>query len=638
MKRIALFAFLFCYVLSCDSSKSEILEDQASDSGAENSDQEIDYCDFGEVLDRCYTGPAGTMGVGACRSGAYLCDSPEVCSHEITPTIEICDGRDNDCDGLTDENMYASEKCMPCLPEEAVGLDLIYGRQCLEGGECVETQCREGCLRCRDGVDVCEGFVGPDQEVCDGIDNNCNGFTDEGLIVEFSCGYGSDGICTLGDLICLQGDMQCVGDVQPSAELCDGLDNDCDGAVDESRTTLSGRLERMCITQCEAGVEFCEEGSWVNCTARNPMPERCNGNDDDCDGLIDEFAACLCQDGQSADCPSTQCAPGSEEPCDACGLGIMYCQDNQWGECQGQIILEYEMCNGIDDDCNGEVDDGFLVQCYTGPGGTAGIGECRVGWQDCVRGEMTACTDEVLPQEEACNGLDDDCDGEIDNTSIDQQIVDVMFLLDLSGSMNACVEQIHEIVTFWLASITGESHRFGVVLFGGQESAGLEEPLLGIQLTDAMTMLNYLTTLDNFNGHQEPSATAVYQTINPAEVLSQEIDWNPSNTPVVVLVTDEQPQLLNGQSADSVMLERISAWVQDCDLPGCNPATNEFWENEDDPLELYIFANAAHNLQWRVLLASRPGRFFPISDSISSLGCSVGAMDALNTVFENICM
>jgi MYXO-CTERM domain-containing protein len=84
-----------------------------------------------------------------------------------------------------------------------------------------------------------------------------------------------------------------------SAEICDGMDNDCDGQVDED-------LTRGCETACGAGSETCQAGAWVGCDAPQPQAETCDGDDNDCDGEVDE-AEDLCTDGDV--CTGGECLP-----------------------------------------------------------------------------------------------------------------------------------------------------------------------------------------------------------------------------------------------------------------------------------------------------------------------------------------
>ena len=91
----------------------------------------------------------------------------------------------------------------------------------------------------------------------------------------------------------------CNGGVQPSAEVCDGKDNNCNGQVDEN-------LTRPCSGQCGPGTQTCENGVWGPCSAREPSIEVCDGVDNDCDGVIDGPNA-LCDNGGV--CINGRCTP-----------------------------------------------------------------------------------------------------------------------------------------------------------------------------------------------------------------------------------------------------------------------------------------------------------------------------------------
>jgi hypothetical protein len=79
-----------------------------------------------------------------------------------------------------------------------------------------------------------------------------------------------------------------------------------------------------------------------------------------------------------------------------------------------QCVASAETCNNLDDDCDGRIDNGVTRACYMGPAGTAGRGICRQGTETCAAGRFGACMGQVLPRAESCNGLDDDCDGVVD--------------------------------------------------------------------------------------------------------------------------------------------------------------------------------------------------------------------------------
>ena len=127
------------------------------------------------------------------------------------------------------------------------------------------------------------------------IDEDCDGSVDEG--VGRGCG-SSTGECRPGTETCSRGSFgACVGGVGPGTETCDGMDDeDCDGTVDEGCGCTTGATRPCGVSTglCIAGTQTCNSmGSWEPCTgAVGPVPEVCNMLDDDCDGASDEGGIC----------------------------------------------------------------------------------------------------------------------------------------------------------------------------------------------------------------------------------------------------------------------------------------------------------------------------------------------------------
>ncbi len=346
---------------------------RASDPGEEQCNGLDDDCDGSTDEFSAEAGTACATGLfGACAAGTRICEGGQArCVPDVAPAVEVCNGEDDDCDGATDEQ--AAD----------------VGRACNPGG--ADGECRTGRTICEAGALAC--LAGPAGfERCDGADDDCDGRVDEQVPQGGACDSGQPGVCAAGGLACLDGALVCRPAAVPAAEVCNGLDDDCDGATDEG--TAGQRCDTGAAGVCGAGRTACDAGVPACVPSVAATPERCNGLDDDCDGASDEGD------------PESGLACDSDEG-GACRAGATACVDGALVCAAGDPGAE--QCNGVDDDCDGSTDEGAAAgACVTGR-----PGRCRAGTGACVDG-VASCVSDLSPVAETCNGIDDDCDGRAD--------------------------------------------------------------------------------------------------------------------------------------------------------------------------------------------------------------------------------
>ena len=217
----------------------------------------------------CYTGPDGTSGKGACKDGQQTCVNGAwgECAGQVVPKAEECNTVDDDCNDAVDDMGQAM-----C----GVGACAAVVDKCVNGQA---QQCIPGA---------------PTVEVCDGIDNNCNQLTDEtDPMLDANCNSGQQGVCAAGKQKCIMGALTCMPNIMASAEQCDGKDNDCNGAVDDNIPGTGSACSTGALGVCSAGTLSCQDAGGgqftIDCFQNiAASPETCDGLDNDCDGSVDQ--------------------------------------------------------------------------------------------------------------------------------------------------------------------------------------------------------------------------------------------------------------------------------------------------------------------------------------------------------------
>jgi Tol biopolymer transport system component/subtilase family serine protease/fibronectin type 3 domain-containing protein len=227
-------------------------------------------------------------------------------------------------------------------------------------------------------IDVCV----PDPEICDLIDNDCDGYTDEEL-GSTTCGLG---VCNHTVENCVNGVVQVCDPMEGgSIEVCDLADNDCDGSTDEElgSTTCGLGVCNHTVENCVSGVEqICDpmEGGTI---------EVCDLADNDCDGSTDEELG------------STTCGLG------VCNHTVENCVAGVEQICDPLEGASDEVCDSADNDCDGSTDEELGST-------TCGLGICQHTVENCVNGVEQVCDPMEGSVAEVCDLADNDCDGQTD--------------------------------------------------------------------------------------------------------------------------------------------------------------------------------------------------------------------------------
>ncbi|MFO0686842.1 MAG: putative metal-binding motif-containing protein [Sandaracinus sp.] len=419
----------------------------------------------------------------ACCNGALCGDD----CNDTRPTAhpggtEACDSFDNDCDAAIDEGVL--ETFYPDTDGDGFG---NAAGTTITG--CTIPPGYSSLADATDCDDTVRGVNPSAMEICDAamVDENCDGVHNP--VALCACNAGDPpractlpGICASGREMCSDGAWgMCT--VMPRGESCNGLDDDCDNAVDETLTIvcyadtdndtypdgLGAAQSTPCPDASRTSVGGCPSGttnrvpdaSNVDCgpsdsTVHPLAVEICNDVDDDCQGGIDEGVSSQCYADVDNDTyspagatPSRRCQDPSRGAVGFCPTGFTNlapggqpdCDDAAFGTHPGAL----ELCDGAsaDEDCDGMHNEGCNctvtgspVSCQTALGAQ---GRCASGTTTCVAGMWSACSVQAVT--ETCNGMDDDCNGAVDNGVLVACCVDADndgSVVTLTPAMSAC--------------------------------------------------------------------------------------------------------------------------------------------------------------------------------------------------------
>jgi hypothetical protein len=374
-----------------------------------------------------------------CEGGTWVCTGYElVCWDLVGNNYESCNGIDDDCNGIIDDNPLPIWAWYVFYPDQD---NDGYGNSDSAIYSCTETPPEGYVLEGEDCNDYNNTIYPNAPELCDGIDNNCDGMIDENCDDDDGDGISNAVEIPLGD-----SDGDGILDYLDPDDDNDGFltivegytDTDGDGIPNYLDTDDDGDGILTLIDNCpyffNPGQEDMDaDGTGDIC---DNCPEIYNADQSDID---DDMIGDLCdfcpnvfspnnededEDGVGDACDNCPDIPNpGQEDFDNDGIGDA-CDDDwdndgypSWEDCD-DLNPEInpgapEFCDGIDNDCDPNTSDGQMEYWVGAACDGADSDFCEEGYSICFEGEMQ-CTDETGDNTEICDGADNDCDGQVD--------------------------------------------------------------------------------------------------------------------------------------------------------------------------------------------------------------------------------
>ena len=527
---------------------------------------------------------------------------------DTNPTIspgatEICDGIDNNCDGQIDEGLINTYFADADGDGYGDSNNSIQSCSVPTGYVLDNTDCDDSAVS-----------VNPSAtEICDGIDNNCDGQIDEGVSNTYFSDTDGDGYGDSNNSIeaCfvptgyVSDNTDCddsAASVNPSAtEICDGIDNNCDGQIDEGviNTYFSDADgdgygdSNNSIQACSVPTGYVLDNTDCDDSAVSVNPsatEICDGIDNNCDGQIDEGVSNI----YFADTDSD----GFGDPnnsIQACSVPTGYVSDNT--DCDDSVAnvnpTATEVCNGIDNNCDGQIDEGLSNTYFADTDGD-GFGDLNNTIQACsvptgYVSDNTDCDDSagsVNPNAtEICDGLDNNCDGQIDEGVL------ISFYVDADGDGFGDINfptQACSVPTGYVSDNTDCDDTIASVNLNAQEICdGIDNNCNG-QIDEELSTNTYFADTDN-DGFGDPN-NSIQDCSVPTGYVSDNTDCDDTDSNIYIGSTcdDTNPNTINDiYGNDCICLGE--PLVIDPTVSWSSPVQGQFFTNLD-PIALNVNA------------------------------------------------
>ena len=362
---------------------------------------------------------------------------------------------------------------------------------------------------------------------------------------------------------------------------------------------------------CAGATKICGgEQGWLDCAGPEygslydgEEETRCDGLDNNCDGQIDEGCGCRPEDVQVC---------GSEVG--LCQQGIQSCESGEFGECEGEVVADDEICDGLDNDCDGDTDEALSVLCPLQLGVCAGVSvDCQEGvFAQCGEAQYGAryLEDEGLFQ---CDGFDNDCDGMVDELCFPPQIIISELLFDEVGQdtghglfLELTGQPLSRLGGLRLEAVNGRDGGVydaidlpnaqmpfnGVFLIVGQSASQVLQDLADLVVEDVNLQNgpDSLQLIWNKGTFVEQTLDAVgYGSFSQSEIFAGEGTAATNPPPGQSLTRDDSATDTDDNSADFV---RSSATVLGVPTPGGPPLpkihVRMVWNTDGDDLDLHL--------------------------------------------------